>query len=304
MNWIQLTNDFYIVSNYYQGHGVVFSTNYVPRFRFTNNLSSIRWTNSPTGTNTVWYAGFSFLTNATFYDYREQATVRAVQIDVGRLGAWITNTTFNAGSNWNQALDEDLGHGIDSVFVYNDVPFIGQKQLPAVRLVNGGQLPSGLFNFFGTGLGAPGFTVVTPQPLYVLGNYNVQTFGNPPLLNSHNTANTYPAALIADSITVLSSNWSDIYTVSTPIASRNAANTTVNAACLGGIVPSSGTNYSGGVENFFRTLENWEGIEQYTFLTTAQSAPCFRAFMPPTFGRARGMYTLHPTATGDSTRIF
>ena len=42
-------------------------------------------------------------------------------------------------------------------------------------------------------------------------------------------------------------------------SSRNAADTTINAALLGGIVPSNGSSYSGGVENFPRFLENWSG---------------------------------------------
>lgn len=39
--------------------------------------------------------------------------------------------------------------------------------------------------------------------------------------------------------------------------SRIPIATTINAACLTGIVPSSGENYSGGIENYFRLLENW-----------------------------------------------
>jgi hypothetical protein len=260
-NWIQLTNDFYLYSN--SVTHMLYVTNQVPNFRFTSDVSSIQWTNPPTafgpvGTNSVWYAGFSFLTNVTFNDYREQANVQAVQIDVGKLGAWITNSAANGGSNWNEELSEDTFHGINSVYVYNAVPFVGQQQLPAVRLVDGQLLPSSTtivdyalpeFTY--------GLTVVTPQPLYVLGNYNVQTNGGPVVSGSHNTVNTYPAALMADSITILSSGWNDGYTVSTPLSARMSQNTTVNAACLEGIVPSSGANYSGGVENFLRLLENW-----------------------------------------------
>ena len=40
---------------------------------------------------------------------------------------------------------------------------------------------------------------------------------------------------------------------------RVAANTTVNAAFLSGIVPTTPGNYSGGVENFPRFLESWSG---------------------------------------------
>jgi hypothetical protein len=107
-----------------------------------------------------------------------------------------------------------------------------------------------------------GLTIATPQPLYILGNYNVQTNGGSPVLGSTNTASTYPAALMADAITILSTTWSDNYNSSTPLSSRIPGDTTVNAAILTGIVPTVPTisgNYSGGVENFLRLLEDWNG---------------------------------------------
>lgn len=264
MNWLRLTNDFYLFTNYYGASKTVYSTNYVSNFNFTNPAAA-QWVGNPSGTNIVFYAGFSFLTNVSFYDFREKATVQAVQIDVGKLNAWINTNYANGGSNVNEELGGDLGHGINSIFVYNGVPFIGQKQLPAVRIVNGQELPvSTNYNVSVNGASVPqiitcGLTVVTPQPLYVKGNYNVQIPGHTPLTGSHDTAYTYPAAFLADSITVLSSNWSDSYSSGTSLSSRPAANTTINAACLEGIVPSSNGNYSGGVENFLRLLEGWSG---------------------------------------------
>lgn len=261
-HWIQLTNDFYIVTNLTLRSS--FPTNYVPNFQFTNNTMTIRWVDA-TGTNAVFYAGFSFLTNAAFYDFREGTMAQAVQLDVGKLDSWLTNTTANGGTNWSSELCEDTGHGVDSIFIYNAVPFIGQHQLPAVRVVNGQLLPCTTnFNITVSGTNYPvivtrGLTVVTPQPLYVKGNYNVQIAGGSPVLGSHNTANTYPAAFMADSITILSANWPDETAASSgqSYTARTAADTTVNAACLEGIVQSVGNNYSGGVENFLRLLENW-----------------------------------------------
>lgn len=265
-NWVMLTNNYYIISNLYSGSGRLWGpTNWVPNFQFTNYTLAMKWTNTvatngwPLGTNWVWYAGFTFLTNATFYDYRESATVRAVQVDVGKLGAWITNSAPNGGSNWNEELSEDVGHGINSMFVYNAVPFSGQTQLPALRVVNGQLLPySTCKNTNGGSIFTCGFTFATPFPIYVLGNYNVETNGQAsPVLNSHNTSSTFPAAFLADAITILSSNWSDAYNSGTGLSSRTPVNTTINAGCLEGIVPSVGQNYSGGVENFLRMLENW-----------------------------------------------
>lgn len=264
VHWVQLTNDFYLFTNNFS-HSVL-ATNYVPNFVFTNNTLAMRWTNNPQGTNIVLYAGFSFLTNVSFYDFRESAMVQAVQLDVGKLGIWITNyTAANGGSNWNQELCQDTGHGINSIFIDNAVPLIGQQQLPAVRVVDGDLLPSSTcFNITSGGTNYPtmftaGLTVVTPQPLYVLGDYNVQTNGGPIVTGQTNALNTYPAAFMADSITVLACSWVDqtASAAGTYYPGRPSSNTTVNAACLEGIVPSVGSSYSGGVENFMRLLQDW-----------------------------------------------
>jgi hypothetical protein len=118
-----------------------------------------------------------------------------------------------------------------------------------VVLTNGSTLPT------------LGLAVVTPDPVYIVGNYNVSTNGTPANLGTFNTSQTYPAAVYSDAVTILSPNWNPANS-SSSIGSRTAANDTVNAAILTGNVPSDGNYYSGGVENFPRFLENWSG---YTF---------------------------------------
>jgi len=219
------------------------------------------------GTN--YYCGYSFVTNVTFYDFRESATVQAVQIDVSKFNLWYTNqatraTNFVAGYPWNlenggsDGAHGDKGHPIDSIYVYNSVP-ITSSQLPSVRVVNGATLPS-----------AYGLTVATAFPIYVLGNYNVQTNGSHSDIGKADTAYTYPAALMGDSITILSSSWNDNgsnYIAGGSEKLRVPVSTTVNAACLEGIVQSckdsSGKHYSGGLENFLRLEENWGGTLTY-----------------------------------------
>lgn len=240
---VPLPYDFYIVTNRSGRRGGIFTTNFVAPVLATNII----------------FAGFSWVTNVAFYDWREGWStsgsvkhgkrVEAVQIDLAKLNQWLTNTTANSGYNSDQQKLLHTGHHIDSVYVYNSVP-LSSTVLPAVRVADGQALPN-------PGNSSAGFTVATPFPLYVWGDYNSQNNKGSSLgLNS--TTNTYPAALMGDSITILSPNWNDSVTNKMP----TPTSTTVNAAMLEGIVasnPNISGNYSGGVENFLRLLENWSG---------------------------------------------
>jgi hypothetical protein len=233
------------------------STNIVATIT-TNVVHGVTTYSTTYATNTY----YSYVTNATFYDYRESDTVQAIQIDVAKLNTWLTNNTATGGAQYNTQNSSGTtskGHTISSIYAYNSVPLTATT-LPAVRLVNGQQLPPA------------GLTVATPQPLYVEGNYNIQTnsSGTQALtLGSTTNGVTVPAALMGDAVTILSPNWSDAYNSGTALTSRTPVNTTINAATLEGIVQSAtinGTkNYSGGVENFLRLLENWSGSTTLTY---------------------------------------
>jgi hypothetical protein len=241
--------------------------NYLTRIPYNFNLLTNRVTHTIFATNNVTsdqltnivYAGYSFVTNVLFYDWREGwnggggiggkgKAVQAVQIDIAKFNIWLTNTAANGGSTYNNQCQQPShkDHPIDSIYVYNAIPLTGTT-LPAVRVVNGGMLPSQT---------APhGFTVATAMPMYVLGNYNVSNnLGSS--LGQNSTTYTWPAALMGDSITTLSGNWKDSTTTLMPTSST----TTVNAACFAGIVRSTNSMYSGGVENYLRLLENWLGV--------------------------------------------
>jgi hypothetical protein len=79
----------------------------------------------------------------------------------------------------------------------------------------------------------------------------------------NNTSTTLPASLVGDAVTILSINWSDAN--SGPSASRLAKPTTVNAAILAGAVDTGNGNYSGGMENFPRFLEDWGLANPFTY---------------------------------------
>ena len=193
---------------------------------------------------------YSFVTNVTFYDYRESKPVKAIQLDVAKFIQWLTNRIGQIYNSLNTSGATSKGHGINLIHLYNGITNDG-SQLPAVRVVNGAQLPTS------------GLTVTTPFPLYVEGNYNITTDGVNFSTALGDTTNTRPAALMGDAVTILSANWVDTATSSGN--TRTATATTINAACLEGIVPSDGTHYSGGVENFLRLLENWGGLNPLTY---------------------------------------
>jgi hypothetical protein len=132
---------------------------------------------------------------------------------------------------------------------------------PGIVLTNGATLPSS------------GLAIATPDPVYIIGNWNVSTNGTPANLGTTDTSQTYPSAIYADAISVLSSNWVNANSTA-GISSRIAANDTVNAAFFTGNVPSNGSYYSGGVENFPRFLENWSG---YTFTYNGSMVEAFQS---------------------------
>ena len=179
-------------------------------------------------------------TDKSFYDAREEKTVQSIDLNVGGLKTW---------SETNVALRFSLGGSpLTAVYVLDRRNLAGGS-LAAVRVVNGTQLPNN------------GLTVATARPLYVLGDYNQNNVTN---LGTANTLTTRPASLVADAVTILSTNWTDANSTS-PLDSRLAAATTVNAAILTGVVETTLENYSGGMENFPRFLETWGQVNVFTY---------------------------------------
>jgi hypothetical protein len=200
-------------------------------------------TNSPLGVSNSF--PFLSLTN-TFIDQRENSkVVNVTQINMDRLKSW-------ASTNVSIATKFPSDNPFSILYV-NDQRNNGAAPLNAVRLVNGTNLPS-----FGTSSNV-GFTVATPQPLYILGNYNVPVAAD---AGTTNTSHTVPASVVSDALTILSANWSDAKSFGSYGSKNNPQNTTINAAILTGVVYTTGTDsttFSGGVHNLPRLLENWTG---------------------------------------------
>ena len=190
---------------------------------------------------------FLSLTNV-FYDGREMKTNLVTQIDVGLFASWILT---------NYVVQAKFPTGLNMLYVADQRIFSPAK-MSVVRLVNGAQLPAN---------NNLGFTVATLNPLYVLGNYNVQIASstNNASAGTTNTAYTVPAALVSDALTVLSGSWSDATSLTKSYSLylssyQVVADDTINAAIMTGTVPSTGTgdtNFSGGIHNLPRLLEYW-----------------------------------------------
>jgi len=192
------------------------------------------------------------------YDKRENSAVKITNVSVAQiisnmvsLSGWtglvyitdLGSTTYNSDGTVNRA-------GTSAPVTVNGVTSWTTKR--ALRLVAGSALPTG------------GLTIVSDNPIYIQGDYNTSSNGSAPPSNSGTytdpDAGTYvrkPAAVIGDAVTILSNSWQDSNSSNSTITNRTASNTTVNAAIVAGIVPSSSAGYSGGGENFVRLLEDW-----------------------------------------------
>lgn len=205
-------------------------------------------------------------TTGTLQDNREAATMQLTTVNVSALKAAIDGGIIPAKTEGLLIYVNDSRPVKDYVA---DVPAVKEKKkkgvvvTPASPAIPGNpKMEAALLIDNGNILPANGLTIVSGNPLYVQGDYNTgQT--DTTNLSSNRTeggsptkANYWePAALIGDAITILSNKWT---TSSTSSTSANA--TTVNAAIMAGGVPSDGVNYSGGIENFPRFLEDWTDV--------------------------------------------
>lgn len=203
-----------------------------------------RW--NPTGSHAP------SLNRTQFRDGRENVRVYALDIDMAQLRAWVN-------ASWAARRPK-----IMYVEFYN-VPL---GYYPAVRLINGAQLPGA--EPTPTPRSDYGLTIATHAPVYIKGDYNYV---------AANTTYWKPAAIVSDAIIMQSPNWSDFsnggdYGANTPpqlsaggfsspntmyvytaiSAGHSATVCDWQTAGCSGVYPA---NYGGGLENFPRMLENW-----------------------------------------------
>lgn len=147
----------------------------------------------------------------------------------------------------------------------------------AVRVINGrfinvdhtSSTPSGREPFISEGQLPNGLTIITPLPLYLLGDMNLSS--NADELDRSRAAYQWAPLLVGGDVTyVQSNNWSDRNSrwdrpTDDTFDARVAATTTLNIELLTGwTVTRAGTGdvYSGGVENLIRLMEKWQSSDK------------------------------------------
>ena len=179
------------------------------------------------------------------YNHREHKTIHMLDVDVRGVLDCIHATGLLDGGH---DLDDTTGGGM-VWYLTVDGPDSSTFNDYGVRVRNGARLAAES----GSAPEVGGLTVVTDQAAYIQGSYNA--------------TNKKPASVLADSLNVLSDNWSDDRS-DDDLYSRPATPTEINAAFLAGMDVTGGAegtagqdigNYNGGLENYPRLHENWAG---------------------------------------------
>jgi len=169
-----------------------------------------------------------------------------------------------------------------------------------------------------------GLSIASENPVYIQGDYNANSagggFGDPSIA----------ASVVGDAITILSNNWNDVNSFATPFntpSSRTGATTYVRSGTVGGkqvsfIKPAWDTTAidgsqdfgtDGGVHNFLRFLEQWNGTLFYegsiiSMFFNRQAVGLFNSggnnYSPPTRGYSFDVNFLNPTLLPPRTPMF
>lgn len=195
-----------------------------------------------------------------------------------------------------------------------------------IKLVGGGMTAGVSYLPVRPDNGQGGFTVASENPVYVQGNYN--SGPSDPLWTGGTNATPHAAAaIIADTVTVLSNNWNDANSLGNPTNLGGRAGTTTYyrmAVAAGKNVPfpappwTPATNKDfgtdGGLHNFLRYLENWGGQQlfyngslvsmYYSEYNTGTFKCCTTVYSPPTRNFSFDTLFLNPANLPPGTPMF
>ncbi len=219
---------------------------YLPNFRSDNRVYSLYSTDMKDSTG-----AFTEFRRGGFYDNREQKWMYLLNINLHDLLGW------NMAQPTSNRLFDPSDTTDGGIVIYASVQGPDSNGLNnyGVRIFGSNALP-----FPPAPGGDPtGVTVVSDQAVYVLGDFNSA---------ATIAAGKQPAAIIGDTINILSNNYfSTTHSCTNDCQSnlslgdgnRNAADTTINTAFLGGVDDTTGGAYNGGLENYPRFHESWSG---------------------------------------------
>jgi hypothetical protein len=211
------------------------------------------------------------------------------------------------------------GTGVQSTAVAASAAASARENPPlffrrAVKLINGnlltavGPCPGGV---------SCGLTFASENPVYIQGDYNANSGGNG--WNDPSIA----TSVVGDAVTLLSDNWNDINSFSSPYAqtARQGSTSWYRTAIIGGVIPyfpqpaGTGNDYGtdGGVHNFLRYIETWSGTLNYegsmiNLYYGRQAIGTFKCcntvYNPPTRGYNFDNNFLNPTLLPPRTPLF
>jgi len=171
-----------------------------------------------------------------------------------------------------------------------------------------------------------GFTVGSENPVYVLGDYNSNA-GDSIWATGKDAAGMAAAAIIADTVTLLSDNWLDWNSIlknPTTLGNRTAktsyyrmaiaAGKNINFTLPGGGWAAKDYGTDGGVHNFLRYIENWGGQTLnykgsivslfYSTYNTGVYKCCNIVYSPPTRGYSFDADFSNPSGLPPGTPLF
>jgi hypothetical protein len=264
-------------------------------------------TNNAASNYTSIVASFPFLSVTNYWatnpapitDQREHAVLRLTDINMYLLQRWLlTNNEVRSKFPYSGPGYYPNASNAPNILYVADNRGVATGQLNAIRLRTAQVIPTNAFSYYGSNVPS-GFTLATPNPLYIYGNYNCPVAA---YFGSTNTtaAGAVPASLVCDALTILSANWVDSQSALalTNTSKAKASATTINAAIIAGAVYSTGpgaTEFSGGLHNFPRLLEDWSSDGSKTLTLNSSLVNLFPSGRATNQFQMPGVYYSSPT---------
>ena len=199
-------------------------------------------TDFPAGTFTV-IDGTDTSGTPFFRNQREGKFIYMLDMDMKKLAGYDGTEAPGAPANFPNILP-------NNGLLYTTITNVPVSMQGGARLYNGDTIYCKTETVGGVTKDV-GLTIVTNMPVYIKGDYNKDDAAAGFVKK--------PCAVIGDAVNILSNDWNDANCMGGS-ADRVANETEINSAFLGGVIPTAGGVYNGGLENYPRLHENWSGV--------------------------------------------